>query len=151
MMVFGLPINTTYTIDFAQVQLCAGDVELPFQPHHIADEEARCRRYCQALGGTTAFEVIGTGHVISSSQARIYVPLAPRGRTTPSIASSGSFVVETTSTVEDATTISIDTSLSSPRLVVLTVTVGASSLNVGDIAILRASDANARIIFDMEL
>jgi hypothetical protein len=45
MMVFGFPINSTYTIDFAQVQLNAGDVALPFQPRSFAEELALCQRY----------------------------------------------------------------------------------------------------------
>jgi hypothetical protein len=45
MMVFGLPINTTYTIDFAQFQLCAGNVALPFHPRSFAEELALCQRY----------------------------------------------------------------------------------------------------------
>lgn len=40
-----LPINTTMTIDIAQVQLCAGDVALPFQPRSFAEELALCQRY----------------------------------------------------------------------------------------------------------
>ncbi|WP_025849351.1 hypothetical protein [Paenibacillus ehimensis] len=35
----------TGDFDFAQVQLCAGDVALPFQPRHFTDELALCQRY----------------------------------------------------------------------------------------------------------
>ncbi|MBU7316236.1 hypothetical protein [Paenibacillus oleatilyticus] len=35
----------TGDFDFAQVQLCAGDVALPFQPRHFAEELALCQRY----------------------------------------------------------------------------------------------------------
>jgi len=45
MMVFGFPINSAYTIDIAQVQLCAGDVALPFQPRSFAEELMLCQRY----------------------------------------------------------------------------------------------------------
>ncbi|NHN31120.1 hypothetical protein [Paenibacillus agricola] len=33
------------TIDIAQVQLCSGDVALPFQPRNFADELTLCQRY----------------------------------------------------------------------------------------------------------
>ncbi|MFB6364414.1 hypothetical protein ACFCP7_10165 [Paenibacillus elgii] len=35
----------TGDFDFAQVQLCAGDVALPFQTRHFAEELALCQRY----------------------------------------------------------------------------------------------------------
>ncbi|WP_010502830.1 hypothetical protein [Paenibacillus elgii] len=38
-------------IDIAQVQLCAGDVALPFQPRHFADELALCQRYYERYDG----------------------------------------------------------------------------------------------------
>ncbi|WP_010495096.1 phage tail fiber protein [Paenibacillus elgii] len=36
-------------IDIAQVQLCAGDVALPFQPRSFAEELAMCQRYYEYL------------------------------------------------------------------------------------------------------
>ncbi|WP_010500671.1 hypothetical protein [Paenibacillus elgii] len=36
-------------IDISQVQLCAGDVALSFQPRHFADELALCQRYYEYL------------------------------------------------------------------------------------------------------
>lgn len=42
--------QTPFILDFAQVQLNAGDVALPFQPRHYTEEFALCRRYCQVYG-----------------------------------------------------------------------------------------------------
>ena len=48
---FGYGAAETYvgsgTIDIAQVQLCAGDVALPFQPKSFEEELAKCMRYYQ--------------------------------------------------------------------------------------------------------
>jgi hypothetical protein len=45
---FGLPINTTFTIDIAQVQLEAGPVATPFERRPIGTELALCQRYYYA-------------------------------------------------------------------------------------------------------
>jgi hypothetical protein len=54
-------------IDIAQVQLCAGDVALPFQPRSFGDELDSCRRYYEkswgyatAVGASTAADICGS-------------------------------------------------------------------------------------------
>lgn len=46
---FGASTNESFVgagnIDIAQVQVCAGDVAIPFQPHRFAEELALCQRY----------------------------------------------------------------------------------------------------------
>lgn len=48
-MYIALPVNTTFSIDIAQVQLNVGDVALPFVPRSYGEELALCRRYCRSL------------------------------------------------------------------------------------------------------
>ncbi|WDM22650.1 hypothetical protein [Paenibacillus polymyxa] len=38
-------LGVTFTMDIAQVQLCAGDVSYPYQPRSFVDEFASCLRY----------------------------------------------------------------------------------------------------------
>ena len=42
-------------VDIAQVQLCVGDVALPFMPKSEAQEKIDCQRYCRPLGNDAYF------------------------------------------------------------------------------------------------
>jgi hypothetical protein len=90
----GTGVAETYVgsgnIDIAQVQLCAGDEALPFQPKSYGQELADCQRYCFQItndGGTA--DPWGTGAELSTTQATInmYLPVAMRVRPTSLIAS----------------------------------------------------------------
>ena len=48
--VFFMPLNTTFTIDIAQVQLEPGPVATPFERRPIGTELALCQRYFQPFG-----------------------------------------------------------------------------------------------------
>jgi hypothetical protein len=45
--------TTTNYFEVTQVQLCAGDVALPFMPKSYADELKQCERYCESIDGST--------------------------------------------------------------------------------------------------
>jgi len=142
---------STFNIDFANIQLHVGDVELPFQPRHIAEEWELCRRYTKVIGRSSPFQVFGHGYANTATEAYIFIPLSPRGRVVPTLTSSGSFRLGTPGGPINVTSMSVSTALSSPDLVVLQVSV-ASGLTSGQSVALQANnDDNAILIFDMEL
>ena len=48
-------------IDIAQVQLCAGSVDLPFMPKSIAEEKLDCKRYFERIQPSTAYQMLASG------------------------------------------------------------------------------------------
>lgn len=68
-------------IDIAQVQLCAGDVALPFMPKSYEEELRACQRYCYAVTSTGANEAIsdfGTAASATAAFASIQLPVEMR-------------------------------------------------------------------------
>lgn len=138
-------------VNIAQVQVNVGDVALPFQPRHIAEEWELCRRYTKVIGRSSPFQVFGHGYANTATEAYIFIPLSPRGRVVPTLTSSGSFRLGMPGGPINVTSMSVSTALSSPDLVVLQVSV-ASGLTSGQSVALQANnDDNAILIFDMEL
>lgn len=75
------------TIDIAQVQLCAGDVALPFMPKSYEEESRACDRYCQAIETSATYEAIGIGSAASTTIAYINIRLRRDMRTTSTLSS----------------------------------------------------------------
>ena len=67
-------------IDIAQVQLCSGDVALPFQPKSYGEELADCQRFCYvpncAVGNT--YVGIGTARSTTRVDVQVFVPVFMR-------------------------------------------------------------------------
>jgi hypothetical protein len=73
------------TIDIAQVQLCAGDVALPFMPKSVDDEERECKRYCYGIITTAAAENIAFGCAASTTVAYVNIFLPVQMRIVPTL------------------------------------------------------------------
>lgn len=73
---FHSPLNSVFTHDISQVQLCAGSTALPFQPRSIAEEVALCQRYYR-LVGLGAF-----GVAASATNMWLFIPFS-KMRTAP--------------------------------------------------------------------
>lgn len=58
---FQLPLNTTFTIDIAQIKLEPGDTATDFVPRRIEDELAKCQRYYQVAISTLGFIAASAG------------------------------------------------------------------------------------------
>lgn len=71
----------------AQVQLCAGDVALPFEPKSYADELAACQRYFYRVDKTD-YRRFGNGLIHNSTDAYIFVPTPVTMRVDPTITKS---------------------------------------------------------------
>jgi hypothetical protein len=82
-VVFFMPLNATFTIDIAQVQMEPGPVATPFERRPIGTELALCQRYYQEVDSFFA----GSGGPIASLDYR--GPFAVPMRTTPTVTVSG--------------------------------------------------------------
>lgn len=75
-------------IDIAQVQLCAGDVALPFMPKSYEEELRACQRYFNVINGIPGYYI--SPSVISSTTTVIFsIPLQVEMRTAPTISMGG--------------------------------------------------------------
>ena len=79
---FIMPVNTTFTIDIANVQLNYGSVALPFVPRSFADELRLCQRYYIASGGTIDGRMLFYG----TNSMEFFIPLPVTMRTNPTLA-----------------------------------------------------------------
>jgi len=60
--------TTTNYFEITQVQLCAGDVALPFMPKSEAQEKIDCKRYYERITAGTAYNRFGTGWNYSTTK-----------------------------------------------------------------------------------
>lgn len=125
---FMLPINDTYTVDIAAVQLEEGTIATPFRRNqpNIQAELAACQRYYQrfsALTSNDGYLTVGQGQAQSSTIAHFLVPLITPMRAAPTLSYSnltdwGAHRPGLTITTANALTIPTTSgSLSSDRLV----------------------------------
>lgn len=121
-------------IDIAQVQLCAGDVALPFMPKSYEEELSACMRYCEPFGNGLLGRVTNANNVIFAGTYKVKKSTTPSLSliaTNPSIVELG--VANRTATGSTLTSYSVNTdglhfSLS-----------GFSGMSVGNIAVLTSS------------
>ena len=83
---FNMPLNTTFTIDIAQVQLEPGPVVTPFERRPIGTELALCQRYFQKNNSAQSRSIF-QGYVVNGSNylAQVQFPVAMRIAPTMSI------------------------------------------------------------------
>jgi hypothetical protein len=77
------------TFDISEVQLCAGDVALPFMPKSYGEELRACQRYCivyNSVGSSQA--MYATGYWISTTGFRALIHLPVEMRTIPTLTAS---------------------------------------------------------------
>jgi hypothetical protein len=71
-------------IDIAQVQLCAGDVALPFQPKSYEEELRACLRYGNPGYGVILYRTTSDGTYGGTQPKDVYFPVVMRVTPTPS-------------------------------------------------------------------
>lgn len=97
------------------VQLEVGSVSSPFEFLPYETELNKCLRYFVSFGGTAAYERIGFGSAISTTNALIYTPFQVPMRAAPTaVSSSGNFNVSDGVSGAAATGVSINTNHSCP-------------------------------------
>jgi hypothetical protein len=83
--------NDDFTLDIAQVQICAGSVALPFQPRPLAVEEMLCRRYFERITNQNFLYIVGFEDALNSTFISTNVMFKVPKRATPTITISGGF------------------------------------------------------------
>lgn len=138
----------------SQVQLCAGDVALPFEPKTYAEELDSCKRYFQRLftDGTNN-QRIAHGFAVSTTSFRTVTELEKEMRVTPTITTSSTashFSVYNGLVSVACSNTPINTG-STPRMLALGGTV-ASGLTAPDpLFLISAGTAQVWINLDAEL
>jgi hypothetical protein len=114
------------TFEIAQVQLCAGNVALPFMPKSYNDELRACQRYCHITTTAVANEIIGLARAYSTTEAQVLIELPNVMRIVPTliISNVADFILTDSVAGADSTNIVI-IGTSSKKTVVLTVTVAS--------------------------
>jgi hypothetical protein len=82
------PVGTAGANDWfevTQVQLCVGDVALPFQAKSYMDELLDCKRFCFSTTTVAAAENIAMGPAASTTVAYTHVPLQREMRKVPTL------------------------------------------------------------------
>ncbi|MBY9081198.1 hypothetical protein KIH86_23915 [Paenibacillus sp. HN-1] len=77
-------------VDITRIQLCAGDIDLPFQPKSYSEELRLCQRYYDLLT-PYYYTQIGMGISAASNTVFITFPVNVRSRTSPTYKFTGSF------------------------------------------------------------
>lgn len=159
---YALPSGTvgtwaTGTFDLSEVQLCAGDVALPFMPKSYAQELADCRRYYFKPNfddASTTYATLGVGQCTLATAALIHIPLPVKMRTIPTLENSAVSTLaleKADSSNQAVTVIAMAGSRPSTDYAVISVTV-ASGLVAGNITeLVRNADASGYIALTAEL
>jgi hypothetical protein len=110
-IVFTVGAQTSGTWIIDSVQLEKNNIPTSFDYRSYGTELALCQRYYFSQGGSTAYEMIGTGACITTGSAVVVVPFEVQMRTTPSFDTSGSFFIKnaTANTNVSVTSFSLDT------------------------------------------
>jgi hypothetical protein len=82
----GLPINTTFSVDIAQVQIEPGSVATPFEQRPLGAELALCQRYYEKASSLAIYGYVGSA---SDTFRSLLFPFAVEKRAIPTIAVSG--------------------------------------------------------------
>jgi hypothetical protein len=154
-----IPTGTAGAADYfeiTQVQVCAGEVALPFEPKTITQELADCQRYCfvpsdgAGVGVATSLAIsnYGTGSGTTLVLAPISYPVPMRINPTLT-ATATDWVVADGSVLIDLTALSLSSTTTVQGVLLATVSSGITGFR----PYLIAADASARrtAIFNSEL
>jgi len=110
-------------------QLEVGEQATPFEHRSFGEELALCQRYCQVVGGESAFNQLGFGFNFSSTRSDIkYIAPTPF-RTIPSLTTSGQWDCTDGNTGSDISSFALATAQSSSYIVELQATVSGMTAN----------------------
>ena len=136
-------------IDIAQVQVCAGEVALPFVPQTYAQESANCRRYCRVFGTGTVGDFIGACYWNTTASALVTVPFDVPMRKEPILESATNTWESHTGVA--ATFIGVNSTYSSIYACVLDFQGMTGGAAAGDSVAVRAKDTTAKIVISADI
>lgn len=145
--------TTTNYFEITQVQLCAGDVALPFQPKSFEEELRACQRYCRGYTSTTSNDIVTHGIAVSATLAYIYFFFDTPMRTAPTMtATAGDWKIGFPSgALQDVTSLAGGSGFDSDRAFMAEVGT-ASGLTTGYPQVLvNDGGGTRRLILDAEL
>lgn len=143
-------MTSTQAIDIAQVQLCAGDVALPFMPKSFDDELRACKRYANKISPQFLYGSFATGWAESATIGQFIIPLGIPMRGAPSLTTLGNFRLLNSAAVGAVSGVVVIAN-SDPLNPQVTVTV-ASGMAAGQCLIFQNNnDLTASLIFTCEL
>lgn len=153
---YGLSGTETYVgsgnIDIAQVQLCAGEVALPFQPKSYAQELADCQRYYWRLDGTDNSPItVTTNHASNAAFGCLHLPTRMRS-TAPAIsfANAGDFqILVNANDVAVSDLVAYETQGGETNIVGISIT--SSGLTIGQAGLFRFNGDSKYLAFSAEL
>jgi hypothetical protein len=109
-LTFNLPLNSTFEIDIAQVQLEAGSVATPFEHRQYGQELALCQRYYQITDS-----MAGSGRPSGTEVSMMAVFCTPM-RSSPTVSSFGGVITVTEAGVVDRVQSSTSVNIESARV-----------------------------------
>ena len=152
-VVFGQGSSTStdaWVLDVTGVQLEVGEQATPFEHRSFGEELALCQRYCQVIGGESAFNQLGFGFNYSTSRSDVkYIAPTPF-RTIPSLSTSGSWSSSDGSSGATVSSFSLASSQSSTYLIEFQANV--SGVTAGKFVRIEANNStSSTATFDAEL
>lgn len=129
-------------IDIAQVQLCAGDVALPFAPKSVNQEMSDCKRFFQKLGGSSNYNWYGLGRATGTTVAQVFIPYLAEMRKIPTV----TYATANTHLLNSIAVTAVNNDIVGTRELSCNVGV-ASGLTTGDAAIFCDAGSNASYIY----
>jgi hypothetical protein len=142
--------TTTNYFEITQVQLCAGEVALPFQPKSYGEEERACKRFFYRIKLGSAYDFMPVyGYTVNTTTAYLTTHLQTEMRTYPATTYSGSIGIK--DMAGGFTAISaLSSSASSPNIANLTAT--STGVTANRFCTLQGNnDANAYVDLSSEL
>lgn len=136
-------------IDIAQVQLCSGDIALPFKPKSLAQELADCSRYYHRNTAGSIYQSFGSGFNASTSASNIVYILPVEMRISPTISNGGNILVDSGA---DAAVTGLSIGQTGKKTLTLNMAVSGTPFTANQPCMLVANnDITAYIAFDAEL
>lgn len=138
--------------EITQVQLCAGDVALPFMPKSYDDELRACRRYTYVPDGVPAYARIGIGMATNTTTAKIETSI-PKMRIVPSLTLTASdwAMTDGVNAPIDTTSITLDTDQSSSDKLLFNIVVASGLTQYRTYGLICDGTGNRIMVLSAEL
>lgn len=135
--------------EITQVQLCAGEVALPFQPKSYGDELKACKRYFERIEPNAADSAITNGSLSSTTNAFCILPFEVEKRAIPTTTFSAVDAFEVRAAAGTFTTSAMSDNAPSTKAITIVATVAGATAGQG--CYIRDAGGAGYIDIDAEL